>query len=745
MARPSAPRRRLLRLPALAVVAALSAAAALPASAAGHASFLEGTPGAGQRVEQSPARIALAFTEPINAPLTRVEIIDAGNGEEVATRRAGAAGRKLTLRPEGALEQGAYRVRWRTVSSVDGHVRQGYFSFGVGAAADAQEGLVAETPLARSGWVRVVARLGLYLALLVFAGALLLRALRGAWLALPPADAREAPHAQSGALRRERDVTAISGALAALLGFAVAGAEGADAVGSVSLAIVPDFLLANGAGLARLAVPLLVMAALALALARRYRPAALVATAALGAIAASGHAAAASPPQLAVLSAWVHLVAAAVWLGGIVLLAAVWGPQLRALGSGGRRALLGSVLPRFGRLALPAFLLVVATGTINSIVELGELDALWATAYGRVLLVKIALVLAMAAVGFLHVRGLRPRLVRLGQRADERTERRHWRLLRTEPLLGAGAIAAVAFLVGFPTPPRELAEAEASGDEVRRCDPCPVPVPRPGELSVAAWTGREIVAGWIRREGPGLAGTVRIYKTSKGKDGAAPADLALRVLRARHESCGRGCVRFSMDDHPSALRVDVAGRTAVALPARWERAADQRARRIVAGAFERLRRVRTLRLYERATSDAEGEPGVTYRLRAPDLMAYRTSAGTEAIRADRRSWIRPSRSSEWQRLPPTEIPYRTSNWLRSQIFVQGERLLRIERERGRPIAVVAYMDSGTPGWATTWIDIGSQRVRRVRTIVENNVIEHRYRAYNAPVRIELPGGPRDAR
>jgi putative copper export protein len=60
------------------------------------------------------------------------------------------------------------------------------------------------------------------------------------------------------------------------------------------------------------------------------------------------------------------------------------------------------VLDRFGRIALPAFVVVVTAGAANALIELGSVSQLWQTAYGRVLIVKIALVSAIVAASYTH-------------------------------------------------------------------------------------------------------------------------------------------------------------------------------------------------------------------------------------------------------------------------------------------------------------------------------------------------------
>ena len=113
---------------------------------------------------------------------------------------------------------------------------------------------------------------------------------------------------------------------------------------------------------------------------------------------------------MAIVADWAHLLGAAVWVGGIALIALAWAPALRR-GTEARLAVARHVLAPFGRVALPAFCVVVVAGVVNAAVELGAPSDLWQTAYGRVLLVKIALVGAIAAAsyGHAHVGTERPR------------------------------------------------------------------------------------------------------------------------------------------------------------------------------------------------------------------------------------------------------------------------------------------------------------------------------------------------
>ncbi|MGH2803428.1 MAG: copper resistance protein CopC, partial [Thermoleophilaceae bacterium] len=341
-------RRR--RWPA-AAAAAFALSLAVSPGAFGHAAFVESQPPPGQRLEQTPARIVLEFTEPLNRKLTRAELVSVASGERVPAAVEASPDRQVILRPAGPLETGPYRVQWHTVSTQDGHALEGSFGFGVRAAAVGGAQSVEQSPLARDGWLRVALRALLYGALFFFAGGLIGAALlsrrRGPTAWLVPAELRAAleragrdPDRLASRLwRRTLDV----GWLAACAAVAAAVIEAEDASGGLSLSGLSDYLLGNVAGVARVAT----VGAIALAVlqANHLRlAAALWAAVAFMAIAIGGHANSAEPRALAVLTDWVHLLAASLWVGGIAQVAAAWAFGLRAVGPELRHAVMRSVL-----------------------------------------------------------------------------------------------------------------------------------------------------------------------------------------------------------------------------------------------------------------------------------------------------------------------------------------------------------------------------------------------------------------
>lgn len=686
----------------------------------------------------SPRVVTLDFTETLNRRLTGASLVSVANGT-TASSVSSISGRRMTVRPTVRLPRGAYRLDWHSVSTDDGHALEGSFSFGVRASAGSSEHSVDQSPLARDGWVRVLARALMYAGLLVFAGALLLPALLsrtgGSWLA-PSGMATVEDGEVARVVERERALVNDFGFVAAGAAAFSAIADAADAASGISVGGLHDYLLGSRAGEARVAVVILVLIAGSVAV-RRPRAAAVPAALALGAVALSGHASSADPRWLSVGVDWLHLVAAAVWLGGIALIVAVWGPALRGGGSVRRLAVARDVLPVFGRVALPAFGLVVLTGAASAVIELGSLSALWQTDYGRVLLFKMGLVAFVAAASYVHALRLRPRLLAAGTSMDERLERRHWRLLRTEPLLGVGVVVAVALLVAFPLPPRQLRADDEARAATPACNPCPLPKPAAEELAVAEQGGSDVVAAWVRRERGGLTGQVRLYGLNQ-----EPATDSFAITGAVQSTCGVGCRRFRTPIVSPELSVAVRqrGRTYVArLSTQWRRRDGALARRLLVRAQARMRALRSVRESERVQSVPGLFARTVYRLKAPNRFAYRTNGDVQSIAIDKTQWDRPEPRLPWRKGEfGGGLSFRTASWFTWTTYAENVYLLAFRREAGRRLAVVGTMDPGTPAWWRLYIDLRSSRIIRSRLITAGHFMDQRFFAFNRPIRIEPP-------
>ncbi len=96
----------------------------------------------------------------------------------------------------------------------------------------------------------------------------------------------------------------------------------------------------------------------------------------------------------------IHLFAVSVWVGGLAALVVLGGMAWRALPPADRRPLVGQLVRRFSRLGVGAVAVVVATGVLNAVLDLGAVSDLWRVRYGQVILAKVVLLglaLALAA------------------------------------------------------------------------------------------------------------------------------------------------------------------------------------------------------------------------------------------------------------------------------------------------------------------------------------------------------------
>lgn len=706
-----------------------------------HAAFLASTPEAGNRLESSPPRVVLHFTEPLNRSLSKAKLANAATGRRMpAVKLPTRQDNQLALRPTGQLPRAAYRVEWHTVSTVDGHALEGSFSFGVRTAAVGGEHQIEQSPLARGGWLRIGFRALFYASLFFFAGGLINAVLLGKrepadWLVPESlrASLASAGRDPKALTSRVWDWTLDAGWLAAGAGAATALAEAADAGGSLSVQNASDFLLTNGAGLARVGTVIAILLALLFASRLPVAAASWIALAFLT-IAISGHANSAEPRLLAVLTDWTHLLAAAVWIGGIAQIALAWLPVIRRATRALRSEVMKSVLERFGKVALPAFLVVAGTGLVNALIELGEIKALWDSAYGRVLAVKIALVGLIGVASYVHARRLRPMLLSNPHPAGP-IERRHWRLLSAEPLLAVAVVGVAATLVAFPLPPRQFDEV-AEVQPVAVCEPCPLPAPRRNELAVADQAGSRIAAFWLRRKGERLSGTLRLLDSD-----AKPVSARLRILGANPDSCGVGCWRFSDADSDSRVGavIEEEGKEyRVSVPAAWQQGANSNAKRLLERAQGAMRGLQTLREEERLTSGPGTYVRTRYRLKAPHRFAYQTSSGASSIVIGKRQWTR-TRSDPWQaRQFGALSAFRTRNFFRWTPYARAARLVGVYGSPAGRVADIALVDPATPVWFRLRIELSTGRVLKDRMITKAHFMNRRYFAFDEPIEIKPP-------
>jgi cytochrome c oxidase assembly factor CtaG/putative copper export protein len=115
-------------------------------------------------------------------------------------------------------------------------------------------------------------------------------------------------------------------------------------------------------------------------------------------VALTGHSATGGSHDVASDSLVLHVLAASVWVGGLVAvlaLAAARGPD--------RAAALATAVPRYSRTALVCWLVVGATGIVNALVRVAPAD-LVTTRYGALVVAKAAALVVLGGFGLAHRR-----------------------------------------------------------------------------------------------------------------------------------------------------------------------------------------------------------------------------------------------------------------------------------------------------------------------------------------------------
>jgi copper transport protein len=383
--------KRVLLVCALVVLAA-------PGSALAHVVLEAAEPATQSRLDSPPTEIRLRFNQPVTISPRAVQVL-APDG----TVRSGAArtveGGRVVVAPVSRLESGsAYTVRWRATGA-DGHSPAGVFTFGVGVAAPPPTDAVGSSG---ATWRDDVARWALFAVLALLIGPLAVRLLilRGP----VPANAERGFHL----------VGVAASILVVDVGIVAFVLRASNAL-QLPLADLPyadlqPFAEKTRFGIAFLAMTLgfgivsaLLLVAWILDWTQLRWPALALSAGLAAGLSLSGHQA--TEPNASWLTQgadWVHLVAACVWVGGLLSLAFLVWPLAPALR---RAAFLG-----FARLAVFLVGAMVLAGAYLALVRLPEPSDLWETTYGRLLLVKLAIVGVALAWGAVHHLVVRPRL-----------------------------------------------------------------------------------------------------------------------------------------------------------------------------------------------------------------------------------------------------------------------------------------------------------------------------------------------
>jgi putative copper export protein/mono/diheme cytochrome c family protein len=183
----------------------------------------------------------------------------------------------------------------------------------------------------------------------------------------------------------------------------------------------------------------------------------LLSAALLLSLALVGHSAAAEGGALIIqiLVDALHLLATGIWLGGLVPLALSL-RQLNRKADSAALAVAGAVTRRFSALALGCVVIVIVTGAYNAWTLVGGFAPLFGTPYGKLLLLKVSLLLPLLVVAAVNLLRLKSQLANVISSEDAlATLRKLKHNVMTEALLGAAILLVVGYM-GVTPPARHV-------------------------------------------------------------------------------------------------------------------------------------------------------------------------------------------------------------------------------------------------------------------------------------------------
>jgi len=383
-------------------VAVVVGLAAAPASA--HAQLVSTDPANGAHVDPPPTRVSLRFSENVSLKLGGVRVLNT-DGERVDKDDAKAVGDTVTVGLRDGLASGPYVVAWNVISA-DSHPVNGAFTFVVGAGQAATNDQIAsliKVPSDR-GW-RVAAGVGRFLS---YAGLLLAA---GGMVFLATVDRRR-PSRRVAQLIAGGAVVGIVGLLVQVpLQAAIATETGSKALLSPSRWV--DALSNSGfrwSTILGVVGGTIIVTALWAGWAEWIG---LVGAAvAFVSFPLTGHSRSTAPAWLVIPADAVHVAAAGVWFGGVVLLVISW-TQRRRDGD----AVAGAhLVDSFSQVAAVTVAAVAVSGVYLAWKEVGSIHALFSTRYGLTLVAKLCVVASVGALAAYNHWKLVPDIRRTGKR-----------------------------------------------------------------------------------------------------------------------------------------------------------------------------------------------------------------------------------------------------------------------------------------------------------------------------------------
>jgi hypothetical protein len=266
------------------------------------------------------------------------------------------------------------------------------------------------------------------------------------------------------------------------------------------------------------------------------------------------------------------------------------------------------------------------------------------------------------------------------------------------------------------------------------------PAPPDGAVVYSRQLGSDALAlGVVPQRSSVLAQASVVSPQGKGASGLSVAFVVQGATKSA-TACGAGCYRATLATKGRPASVDVVLRGAesarwhVALPATWPPPDG-------AALLVRARTVwRSLRSLSFSESLASGPGQValsTWRVQAPDRIAYQVKGGWAGIVVGDTRWDKGPGATHWVSSPQTRLTQPIPGWVK----VTDAHVLGSTTVRGRPAWRVSFYDPGTPGWFTVLVDKTSLRIYQVRMTATAHFMRDDYGSFNTTLAIRPPIHP----
>jgi hypothetical protein len=291
-------------------------------------------------------------------------------------------------------------------------------------------------------------------------------------------------------------------------------------------------------------------------------------------------------------------------------------------------------------------------------------------------------------------------------------------------LLATGAIVAALALRSKAASPAATTEAAAPASHPG----FPVP-PKGGVLYARQMGGEALALGLVPGRGSVLAQASVLSGQGRGVSG-----LSVALNGSPATACGSGCYRAMLEGIPKSVTVRVSKTTwRVPLPTSWP---PRDGTAIVHQATAAWRGLDSLSFNEHLASDALRSTVSSWRIQAPDRVAYRIAAGgADGIVVGARRWDRTTPKAKWVESPQTQLTQPIPPWT----AVQDAHVLGEETVHGRRAWRVSFFDPGTPAWFTVAIDQQTHHTLESVMITTAHFMHDVYGSFNTTPAIVPPG------